>query len=126
MKTLNSPSLYDEVLMYLSRKNFKIPEKSIKRDWSEPYQPQSEVESVWQEIYQKSERYWDIYMLAERLTGLEYYFQEWRFKHMKTVSRVIGNKQGTGGSAGVNYLTKALDLSFFPELWAMRTSMKNS
>ena len=126
MQTLNSPSLYDEILMYLSRKNFKIPEKLIKRDWSEPYQPHSEIESVWQEIYQESERYWDIYMLAERLTALEYYFQEWRFKHMKTVSRVIGNKQGTGGSAGVNYLTKALDLSFFPELWAMRTTMKNS
>lgn len=126
IQTLNSPSLYDEVLMYLSRKNFKIPEELIKRDWSEPYQPHSEIESVWQEIYQESERYWDIYMLAERLTALEYYFQEWRFKHMKTVSRVIGNKQGTGGSAGVNYLTKALDLSFFPELWAMRTTMKNS
>ena len=126
MQTLNSPSLYDEILMYLSRKNFKIPEKLIKRDWSEPYQPHPEIESVWQEIYQESERYWDIYMLAERLTALEYYFQEWRFKHMKTVSRVIGNKQGTGGSAGVNYLTKALDLSFFPELWAMRTTMKNS
>lgn len=126
LQTLNSPSLYDEILMYLSRKNFKIPEKLIKRDWSEPYQPHPEIESVWQEIYQESERYWDIYMLAERLTALEYYFQEWRFKHMKTVSRVIGNKQGTGGSAGVNYLTKALDLSFFPELWAMRTTMKNS
>ena len=125
MQTLNSPSLYDEILMYLSRKNFKIPEKLIKRDWSEPYQPHPEIESVWQEIYQESERYWDIYMLAERLTALEYYFQEWRFKHMKTVSRVIGNKQGTGGSAGVNYLTKALDLSFFPELWEMRTTMKN-
>ena len=125
MQTLNSPSLYDEILMYLSRKNFKIPEELIERDWSEPYQPHSEIESVWQEIYQESERYWDIYMLAERLTALEYYFQEWRFKHMKTVSRVIGNKQGTGGSAGVNYLTKALDLSFFPELWAMRTTMKN-
>ena len=126
MQTLNSPSLYDEILMYLSRKNFKIPEKLIKRDWSEPYQPHPEIESVWQEIYQESERYWDIYMLAERLTALEYYFQEWRFKHMKTVSRVIGNKKGTGGSAGVNYLTKALDLSFFPELWEMRTTMKNS
>ena len=126
MQTLNSPSLYDEILMYLSRKNFKIPEKLIERDWSEPYQPHSEIESVWQEIYQESERYWDIYMLAERLTALEYYFQEWRFKHMKTVSRVIGNKQGTGGSAGVNYLTKALDLSFFTELWEMRTTMKNS
>lgn len=126
MQTLNSPSLYDEILMYLSRKNFKIPEKLIKRDWSEPYQPHPEIESVWQEIYQESERYWDIYMLAERLTALEYYFQEWRFKHMKTVSRVIGNKRGTGGSAGVNYLTKALDLSFFPELWEMRTTMKNS
>ena len=126
MQTLNSPSLYDEILMYLSRKNFKIPEKLIERDWSEPYQPHPEIESVWQEIYQESERYWDIYMLAERLTALEYYFQEWRFKHMKTVSRVIGNKQGTGGSAGVNYLTKALDLSFFPELWEMRTTMKNS
>tara|TARA_B100001142_G_scaffold56184_1_gene54770 strand:+ start:11338 stop:12219 length:882 start_codon:yes stop_codon:yes gene_type:complete len=121
----NSPSLYDEVLMYLSRQNFNIPSNLIKRDWSIAYMPSENVENIWRDIYKNSEKYWDIYMLAERMTSLEYYFQEWRFKHMKTVSRVIGNKKGTGGSAGVNYLVKALDLSFFPELWSMRTYMNN-
>ncbi len=121
----NTPSLYDEVLMYLSRQNFNIPSNLIERDWSKAYIPSENIENIWCDIYKNSEKYWDIYMLAERMTSLEYYFQEWRFKHMKTVSRVIGNKKGTGGSAGVNYLVKALELNFFPELWSMRTHMNN-
>jgi tryptophan 2,3-dioxygenase len=81
------------------------------------------IEDAWLAIYTDVESHWDLYALAEKITALEYYFQEWRFKHMKTVARVIGQKPGTGGSSGVNYLVKALDLSFFPELWAMRTRM---
>lgn len=120
---LRSPSLYDEVLKLLARRGFAIPESHLERDWSQPYVPSDAVEDAWLAIYSDVERYWDLYALGEKITALEYYFQEWRFKHMKTVSRVIGHKPGTGGSSGVNYLVKALNLSFFPELWSMRTRM---
>lgn len=120
---LHAPSLYDEVLRLLARRGFVIPADHLDRDWSQPYQPSPEIESVWLQIYSDVDRYWDLFTLGEKVTALEYYFQEWRFKHMKTVSRVIGHKPGTGGSSGVNYLVKALDLSFFPELWTMRTTM---
>jgi len=123
LKVLNTPSLYDELLNLLSKKGFDVPSGALKRDWSKPYEPSEAIEKIWRVIYESPDKYWDLYMLAERVTAIEYYFQEWRFKHMKTVSRVIGNKIGTGGSAGVNYLTKALNLSFFPELWSMRTMM---
>lgn len=121
--TLNEPSLYDEVLKVLARAGLDIPLGKLERDWSQPYQPDDTVEKAWLAIYSDTEKYWDLYRLGEQVTELEYYFQEWRFKHMKTVSRVIGNKAGTGGSAGVAYLTKALSLNFFPELWSMRTRM---
>jgi len=123
LKVLDGPSFYDETLMFLSRKGFKLPKDVLQRDWSEAYQPRNEVEDVWRCIYENTEKYWDLYMLAEQIVAIEYYFQEWRFKHMKTVSRVIGYKKGTGGSSGINYLIKALDLSFFPELWSVRTVM---
>lgn len=120
---LHAPSLYDEALRLLARRGFAIPAAHLKRDWSKPYKKSQAVEDAWFAIYSDIEKYWDLYTLGEKLTALEYYFQEWRFKHMKTVARVIGQKTGTGGSSGVNYLVKALDLSFFPELWAMRTRM---
>jgi tryptophan 2,3-dioxygenase len=120
---LNAPSIYDEVLRLLARRGLAIPADRLDRDWSQPYQPSPEVESAWLQIYSDVDGYWDLYALGEKITALEYYFQEWRFKHMKTVSRVIGHKPGTGGSSGVNYLVKALSLSFFPELWTMRTTM---
>lgn len=120
---LKTPSLYDEVLKLLARRGFDIPASHLDRDWSQPYAPSDPVEDAWLKIYSNVEEYWDLYALGEKLTALEYYFQEWRFKHMKTVSRVIGYKTGTGGSSGVTYLMKALDLSFFPELWSMRTRM---
>jgi tryptophan 2,3-dioxygenase len=120
---LGAPSLYDEVLRLLHRRGFAIPASHLDRDWSRPYAPASAVEDAWLSVYADPRAHWDLYMLGEKLTGLEYYFQEWRFKHMKTVSRVIGHAHGTGGSSGVNYLIKALDLSFFPELWSMRTRM---
>ena len=120
---LTEPSLYDEVLRLLARNGLSIPAEKLDRDWSQPYEPSEAVENAWLEIYTNVERHWPLYALGEKVTAIEYYFQEWRFKHMKTVSRVIGNKQGTGGSSGVSYLVKALDLGFFPELWAMRTRM---
>jgi tryptophan 2,3-dioxygenase len=120
---LKAPSLYDEVLKLLARRGFDIPASHLDRDWSQAYAPSDQVEDAWLKIYSNVEEHWDLYALGEKITALEYYFQEWRFKHMKTVSRVIGYKTGTGGSSGVTYLMKALDLSFFPELWSMRTRM---
>ena len=120
---MQAPSLYDDVLGLLARRGFAIPASHLERDWSEPYRSCVEVEDAWLEIYSNVEDCWDLYTLGEKVIGLEYYFQEWRFKHMKTVARVIGQKPGTGGSSGVDYLVKALEVSFFPELWAMRTRM---
>ena len=123
-EALAAPSLYDEVLQLLARGGADVPQDRLQRDWSRPYEPSDAVEQVWLKIYSNPEQHWDFYILGEKFTQLEYYFQEWRFKHMKTVSRVIGQKGGTGGSAGVSYLVKALDLRFFPELWSMRTLMQ--
>jgi tryptophan 2,3-dioxygenase len=122
-KALQEPSLYDETLRLLARRGFTVPASHLDRDWSQPYTASEAVEDAWIAVYSDVEANWDLYVLAEKITGLEYYFQEWRFKHMKTVARVIGQKMGTAGSSGVNYLVKALDMSFFPELWSMRTRM---
>jgi tryptophan 2,3-dioxygenase len=123
MAALGTPSLYDEVLQLLARKGFPVPASHLDRDWTKPYEASPEIESIWLTIYSDVDAHWDLFTLGEKVTALEYYFQEWRFKHLKTVSRVIGHKPGTGGSSGVNYLQKALSLSFFPELWSMRTRM---
>lgn len=120
---LNAPSLYDELLRLLARRGFAIPNNKLERNFAQQYEPCDAVEDAWLAIYTNPDGHWDLYSLAEKVTAVEYYFQEWRFKHMKTVSRVIGHKTGTGGSSGVNYLVKALDLRFFPELWTMRTRM---
>ncbi|WP_246611146.1 tryptophan 2,3-dioxygenase [Aquisediminimonas profunda] len=122
-KALAEPSLYDEFLRLLARNGFDIPADKLDRDFTKPYEPSDDVEDAWLKIYTNVEDFWPLYSLAEKVTALEYYFQEWRFKHMKTVSRVIGHKPGTGGSSGVTYLVKALDLRFFPELWSMRARM---
>ncbi|WP_447528697.1 tryptophan 2,3-dioxygenase [Vreelandella sp. TE19] len=120
---LHAPSIYDVVLQLLARRGFAIPADKIERDWSVPYQASPDVEKVWTEIYRQSEQYWDLYELAEKLVDVEFNFQRWRFSHMKTVERIIGYRRGTGGTAGVNYLVKALDLQFFPELWSVRTTI---
>ena len=120
---LHAPSLYDELLHLLARRGFAIPTTHLERDWSLPYEASEAVEDAWLAVYSDVDAHWDLYALAEKITALEYYLQEWRFKHMKTVARVIGQKMGTGGSSGVNYLVKALNLSFFPELWSMRTRL---
>jgi tryptophan 2,3-dioxygenase len=120
---LAAPSLYDELLQLLDRNGFAIPPEALDRDFARPYEPCDAVEDAWLEIYTHADRHWALYSLAEKVTALEYYFHEWRFKHMKTVTRVIGHSPGTGGSSGVDYLVKSLELRFFPELWSMRSRL---
>ena len=120
---LEAPSLYDLTLQLLSRRGFDIPVDHLKRDWTQPYQASDAVEAAWKKVYTQGENYWDLYEWAEKLVDLEHRFQTWRFSHMKTVERIIGYRRGTGGTAGVHYLKKALDLRFFPELWNVRTSL---
>lgn len=122
-RLLQSPSLYDETLRLLSRRGIDLPQAILDRDFSQPYQPSKAVAAAWLGIYHNSAKEWDLYELAERLIDFDYRFQLWRFSHMKTVERIIGYKPGTGGTGGVSYLHKALDLKFFPELWTVRTSM---
>jgi tryptophan 2,3-dioxygenase len=121
-RALESPSLYDEILRLLSRRGL-MPAEAVDRDFTQPYQASKQVAAAWLSVYHNSEKEWDLYELAERLVDLDYKFQLWRFAHVKTVERIIGNKRGTGGTGGVSYLTKALELKFFPELWTIRTSM---
>jgi tryptophan 2,3-dioxygenase len=120
---LVAPSLYDEVLKLLSRRGYGIPESHLQRDFSEPYQASKQVAGAWLGVYHNAEKDWDLYELAERLVDLDQKFQLWRCHHLKTVERIIGYKPGTGGTGGVSYLAKALELKFFPELWQIRTSM---
>lgn len=120
---LEAPSLYDEVVLLLARRGFPIDSKVTERDWSQPYEATPSVEAAWLEVYRSPETHWELYDLAEKLVDQEDSFQQWRFRHLKTVSRIIGHKRGTGGTSGVNYLAKALDYCFFPELWNLRTSL---
>ena len=122
-RALKAPSLYDEVLRLLSRRGLDVPAEAIDRDFTQPYQASKQVAAAWLSVYHNSVKDWDLYELAERLVDLDYKFQLWRFTHVKTVERIIGYKRGTGGTGGVSYLTKALELRFFPELWTIRTSM---
>jgi tryptophan 2,3-dioxygenase len=122
-RALHTPSLYDEVLRLLSRRGYGIPPELLVRDFSQAYLPSKQVTGAWLGVYHNAEKDWDLYELAERLIDLDHRFQLWRFQHMKTVERIIGYKPGTGGTAGVSYLAKALRLRFFPELWEVRTSM---
>jgi len=120
---LDSPSLYDAAIGLLSRRGFDVPAVAMARDWAAPYEACPEVEAAWLKVYRAPEAYWDLYELAEKLVDLEYRFQQWRFSHLKTVERIIGHKHGTGGSDGLGYLARALDMSFFPELLKVRTSL---
>lgn len=120
---LEAPSLWDETLRLLGRRGYAIPQDRLERDWTKSYTPSDAVETVWREIYQDSDTHWEAYELGEKLVDLEHRFQQWRFNHMKTVERIIGYRKGTGGTGGVSYLVKALDLRFFPEIWTVRTSL---
>jgi tryptophan 2,3-dioxygenase len=122
-RALQAPSLYDEVLRLLSRRGYGIPAELLDRDFSQAHVPSKGVTGAWLGVYHNAEKDWDLYELAEGLVDLDHRFQLWRYQHMKTVERIIGQKPGTGGTGGVSYLAKALELRFFPELWLARTSL---
>lgn len=120
---LNKPSIYDAAIGALAARGFSIDECIVKRDWSEPYTENESVEKAWLAVYRDVHQYWDLYELAEKLVDIGTQQQFWRFNHMSTVERIIGQRMGTGGSTGVNYLKKVVDQPFFPELWTLRTKL---
>lgn len=119
---LDSPSLYDNYLIYLAKNNF-IDEKDITRSWHKPYISNPEVVQVLKRIYEHPDTMRDAYEIAEKMLDIEINFQQWRLKHMNTVMRYIGKKSGTGGSSGVVYLEKVSLTSFFPELRSVRNEL---
>ena len=119
---LTQPSLYDVALRLLANV-VPLPDEVISRDVSEPYQPRDAVMDAWTKVYQAPETHWELYELAEKLVDFEDYFRRWRFNHVTTVERVIGFKRGTGGTGGVSYLKRMLDVELFPELWHLRTEL---
>ena len=120
-EALEAPGLYDEVLAFLARTGHAVPDECLQRDWSRPHVFNAALVPMLERIYADSERYWVEYQLCEDLVDLETQFQLWRFRHMRTVMRIIGFKRGTGGSSGVGFLKQALELTFFPELFEVRT-----
>ncbi|MEO5699251.1 MAG: tryptophan 2,3-dioxygenase family protein [Casimicrobiaceae bacterium] len=118
---LHAPGLYDEFLRHLARRGLPVPPECIERDWSRPYVKHDGLVAVFKTIYENPEAWWDAYEMAEKLVDVEEWFALWRFRHMKTVERIIGFKGGTGGSSGVAFLRKAIELRFFPELIDVRT-----
>jgi tryptophan 2,3-dioxygenase len=118
-----APSLYDEALRLLARRGIAVPATHTERDWTQPYVASAEVEQAWLSVYRAPQAHWDLYQLGEELTDLEDAFRLWRFRHVTTVERVIGFKRGTGGTGGVSYLRKMLDVVLFPEIWTLRTSL---
>ena len=122
-EVLKQPSLYDGALHYLHQVGLKIPIDRLERDWSEPYTFSQGVHDAWKVVYDDTENRFQEYHLAEILVDIEYDFQLWRFKHFKTVERIIGSKTGTGGSSGVSYLKLAIDRYFYPELWEVRGAL---
>ena len=118
-----APSLYDECLRLLARRGLNVPADRLDRDWRLPYEASDGVEQAWLQVYRDPTTHWDLYQLGEELTDLEDAFRLWRFRHLTTVERVIGFKRGTGGTGGVSYLRKMLDVVLFPEIWTLRTSL---
>ena len=118
-----APSLYDEALRLLARRGLAVPASHVERDWTQPYQESDGVEQAWLVVYRNSRDHWDLYQLGEELIDLEDAFRLWRFRHVTTVERVIGFKRGTGGTGGVSYLRKMLDVVLFPEIWKLRTDL---
>lgn len=119
----HAPSIYDVSIQALARAGFPINTQLLNRDYSITYVGDESVASAWKEVYQNVDKHWNLYQLAEKLVDIEDWLQQWRFRHMKTVERIIGFKKGTGGSSGVNYLRHVLDHRFFPELWDLRTNL---
>jgi len=121
---LEQPSLYDEFLRLLARRGLAIPQDKLERDFTQPYVKSDAVVKVFKAVYESPEQHWEAYEMAEKLVDVEERFQLWRFRHLKTVHRIIGHKMGTGGSSGVTFLQRALELTFFPELWDVRTELE--
>ncbi|MFZ6847248.1 tryptophan 2,3-dioxygenase [Undibacterium sp. RuRC25W] len=120
---LRTPSIYDEAIMLMSRQGFSIDADRLERDWTQSVEANDSVKAAWLKVYQEPEHYWSLYELAEKLVDMETAFRIWRFRHVTTVERIIGFKIGTGGTAGVSYLRKMLDVVLFPELFALRTAL---
>jgi tryptophan 2,3-dioxygenase len=118
-----APSLYDESLRLLARRGLPVPASHVERDWTRPYVDSDQIERAWLQVYRQPEAHWDLYQLGEELMDLEDSFRVWRFRHVTTVERLIGLKRGTGGTGGVAYLRKMLDVVLFPELWRLRTDL---
>lgn len=123
---LEAPSLYDEFIRYLAREGHAVPAELLDRDVSKPHEFAPGLLPIFKAIYEDPEQYWSHYHLCEQLVDVEESFQLWRFRHMKTVQRIIGFKRGTGGSSGVAFLRKALELTFFPELFEVRTVLERT
>lgn len=123
LRTLSQPSLYDDALILLHRRGLPIPDHLVDRDWGTQHVPDESVTQAWLTVYQDPETHWDLYELAEKLVDLEHAFSRWRYEHYKTVHRIIGHKPGSGGTSGMGYLKQALDFTFFPELWDVRTAL---
>ena len=118
-----APSLYDVALQLLARRGIAVPQDHVQRDWTQPYAASEAVEEAWLAVYKNPEQHWDLYQLGEELTDLEDAFRLWRFRHVTTVERVIGFKRGSGGTGGVSYLRRMLDVVLFPEIWSLRTKL---
>lgn len=123
MAAFNGPSIYDEAIALVGRHGFDIPDSLLNRDYSKNHVFNADLSATWLQIYREPDKNFELYELAEELVDVEDHFQQWRFRHMKTVERIIGHKKGTGGSSGVGFLKTALDRTFFPELWAVRTEL---
>lgn len=122
-KAYQAPSLYDRSLQLLAKRGIAVPTNYLERDWTQAYVAHPEVENAWLTVYRNPKQYFDLYQLGEELTDLEDAFRLWRFRHVTTVERVIGFKRGSGGTSGVNYLRKMLDIVLFPEIWSLRTNL---
>jgi tryptophan 2,3-dioxygenase len=118
-----APSLYDEALRLMARRGLAVPVSHTQRDWTRPYAADAAVEQAWLTVYRDTTTHWDLYQLGEELTDLEDAFRLWRFRHLTTVTRIIGMKGGTGGTSGAGYLKRMLDVELFPELWQLRTDL---
>lgn len=123
--TLERPSLYDEFLRHLARRKLPVPATAIERDFTQPYEENPDLLPVFKKIYENPGLFWDAYEMCEKLVDVEEQFALWRFRHVKTVERIIGFKRGTGGSSGVPFLREAINIRLFPELWDVRTVIES-
>lgn len=122
-RALDAPSIYDQAIMVMANSGLAVDAKRLAGPWDQPVKSDNSVKAAWTTVYQHTDQYWPLYELAEKLVDLETAFRLWRFRHVTTVQRVIGFKMGTGGTDGVNYLRKMLDVVLFPELFELRTEL---